>query len=389
MANKYTDRELLDFNYKQSDKVNLAEQQKAAAEQALKNYGGYNFNYGRQADYDKAMDAILNRKKFSYDLNGDMLYQQYKDNYINQGKLAMMDTMGQASAMTGGYGNSYAATVGNQAYQSHLQGLNNIIPDLYALALQSYNAEGDRLATNLNALGSDRQLAQSEYDTKYNADMSRLTADRDYHTTNYNNERSFDYGSQYDSVNANNEAYWNEYNAGYQAEQDAIANALNERQVKASEAAAAAADKSAWYEANWINPDDVEVDDNGNIISINGNSVAGNNEGDLGDELTAKSHSGVSVSGFKTNTGDNFKINIDGKNYRVENDGKVNVADTINKLDEIGSSDGTIMSYGGKLYYKESKGNYYKIDSTEVGFEKFGFNTAGYKNALKALGLSV
>ena len=265
MANKYTDRELLDFNYKQSDKVNLAEQQKAAAEQALKDYGGYNFNYGRQADYDKAMDAILNRKKFSYDLNGDMLYQQYKDNYINQGKLAMMDTMGQASAMTGGYGNSYAATVGNQAYQSHLQGLNNIIPDLYALALQSYNAEGDRLATNLNALGSDRQLAQSEYDTKYNADMSRLTADRDYHTTNYNNERSFDYGSQYDSVNANNEAYWNEYNAGYQAEQDAIANALNERQMAISEANLKInqeAQRIAELQAG------VERDDKGNIVSV-------------------------------------------------------------------------------------------------------------------------
>lgn len=231
MANKYTDRELMDFNYTQSDKVNLAEQQKAAAEQALKDYGGYNFNYGRQADYDKAMDAILNRKAFSYDLNGDMLYQQYKDNYINQGKLAMMDTMGQAAAMTGGYGNSYAATVGNQAYQASLQNLNNIIPDLYSLALQSYNAEGDRLATNLNALGSDRQLAQSEYDTKYNADMSRLTSDRDYYADNYNNERSFDYGSQYDNVTENNEAYWNEYNAGYQAEQDAIANQLARDQL--------------------------------------------------------------------------------------------------------------------------------------------------------------
>lgn len=388
MANKYTDRELMDFNYTQSDKVNLAEQQKAAAEQALKDYGGYNFNYGRQADYDKAMDAILNRKKFSYDLNGDMLYQQYKDNYINQGKMAMMDTMGQAAAMTGGYGNSYAATVGNQAYQASLQNLNNIIPDLYSLALQSYNAEGDRLATNLNALGSDRQLAQSEYDNKYNADMSRLTADRDYYTTNYNNERSFDYGSQYDTVTANNEAYWNEYNAGYQAEQDVIANDLAERQVVASEAAAAAADKSAWYEANWINPDeDVEVDENGNIISIKGYSVAGNNDGDSGDELTAKSHSGVSVSGFKAKKGDNFQVNINGKNYRVENDGKVNVADTITKLDEIGSSDGTIMSYGGNLYYKESKGNYYKIDSTEIGFGEIGINTNGYKNALAALGI--
>ena len=158
MANKYTDRDLLDFNYQKSDEVNLAEQQKLKAEQAFSNYGPYNFTYGKQADYDAAMDAILNRKKFSYDLNGDALYQQYKDNYINQGKMAMMDTMGQASAMTGGYGNSYAATVGNQAYQASLQNLNNVIPQLYQLALDSYKTEGDRLNNNLPVAHVDTHL---------------------------------------------------------------------------------------------------------------------------------------------------------------------------------------------------------------------------------------
>ena len=72
-----------------------------------------------------------NGRKFAYDLDADALYQQYKDQYINQGRLAMQDAMGQASALTGGYGNSYAATVGNQAYQSYLTQLNNVIPELY------------------------------------------------------------------------------------------------------------------------------------------------------------------------------------------------------------------------------------------------------------------
>ena len=232
MANKYTDRDLLDFNYQESDKVISAGQQKSAAEQALSNLGAYNFTYGKQADYDAAMDAILNRKKFSYDLNGDALYQQYKDNYINQGKMAMMDTMGQASAMTGGYGNSYAATVGNQAYQASLQNLNNVIPQLYQLALDSYKTEGDRLNNNLNVLGTDRQLAETSYNNKYNADLSRLTSDRDYYNTLYNNERTFDYGNQRDTVDLNNQAYWNEYNAGYKAEQDRIANERAATQLK-------------------------------------------------------------------------------------------------------------------------------------------------------------
>lgn len=224
MTNKYTNRELLDFNYKQSDKVNLAGQQKTAAEQALANFGEYNFNYGRQADYDKAIDAITNRKKFSYDLNGDALYQQYKDNYINQGKMAMMDTMGQAAAMTGGYGNSYAATVGNQAYQASLQNLNNVIPELYQLALESYKTEGDRLNNNLNVLGSDRQMEETSYNNKYNANLTRLTSDRDYYGKVYDSERAFDYGNQRDTVDLNNQSYWNEYETGYKAERDSIAD---------------------------------------------------------------------------------------------------------------------------------------------------------------------
>ena len=88
---------------------------------------------------------ILNREKFSYDLNGDMLYQQYKEQYTTQGKLAMMDTMGQAAAMTGGYGNSYAQTAGQQAYQAYLQKLNDVVPELYGMARDQYNQEGQDL----------------------------------------------------------------------------------------------------------------------------------------------------------------------------------------------------------------------------------------------------
>ena len=79
------------------------------------------FKYGNQQQLDAIMDSILNREKFTYDLNGDALYQQYKDKYIQQGKMAMGDAIGQASAMTGGYGNSYAQSVGQQMYQKELQ----------------------------------------------------------------------------------------------------------------------------------------------------------------------------------------------------------------------------------------------------------------------------
>ena len=227
MANKYTNRELLEHNFNESDYANItsAQQQKTAAEQAYANLGDYNFTYGKQNQYDTAINEILNRKKFSYDLNGDALYQQYKDNYINQGKMAMMDTMGQAAAMTGGYGNSYAATVGNQAYQASLQNLNNMVPELYKLALESYNAEGDRLNNNLSVLGADRQLEENSYNNKYNANLTKLTSDRDYYSKNYSDVYDREYKSYVDYITNNNDSYWNEYSTGYQAERDAVEDA--------------------------------------------------------------------------------------------------------------------------------------------------------------------
>ena len=44
-------------------------------------------------------DQIRNRKKFSYDMGTDPLYQQYREQYQRLGRLAMQDTMGQAAAL--------------------------------------------------------------------------------------------------------------------------------------------------------------------------------------------------------------------------------------------------------------------------------------------------
>lgn len=108
----------------------------------------------------ETINQIMNREKFSYDLNGDALYQQYKDQYTTQGKMAMMDTMGQAAAMTGGYGNSYAQSVGQQAYQGYLQQLNDKVPELYQLALNQYNQAGQDLRDRAGLL---YQMDEQEY----------------------------------------------------------------------------------------------------------------------------------------------------------------------------------------------------------------------------------
>lgn len=99
--------------------------------------------------YKDSLDQLINRKPFNYDINADALYNQYKDNAVMQGRQAMKDTIGQASALTGGYGNSYAQMVGQQAYDNQMQKLNDNIPSLYQLALSNYNQETNDLATKM------------------------------------------------------------------------------------------------------------------------------------------------------------------------------------------------------------------------------------------------
>lgn len=86
------------------------------------------FNSAYTDKLNNLYDQLMNREKFSYNFNADPMYQMYKEQYTQQGRQAMEDTMGQAAALTGGYGSSYSQTAGQQTYQNYLTQLNNMIP---------------------------------------------------------------------------------------------------------------------------------------------------------------------------------------------------------------------------------------------------------------------
>ncbi len=200
--------------YKPSDEVNSSKDSWNAAESAYNDYFSKGFTYSKGDTFNDVMNRILNREKFSYDVNGDALYQQYKDKYIQQGKMAMADTMGQAAAMTGGYGNSYAASVGNQAYQASLQNLNDIIPQLYQMAYDRYNQEGQDLYNQYGMLSDDRSTEYGMWTDEGN----RLGADRSYYGDVYNNAYNRDYGQWVDKgtmLAGNRDYHTNEYNDAY------------------------------------------------------------------------------------------------------------------------------------------------------------------------------
>lgn len=144
----------------------------------------------------QSMEQILNRQPFHYNLNGDALYQQYRQQAIRDGRLAMMDTMGQAAAMTGGYGNSYAQTLGQQVYQQNLLKVNDRIPELYAMALDQYRMESQAQQDRYNLIYGREQQDYGRYRDSVNEwqqDASRLWEI-------YRDQLDFDYGSYRDRV---------------------------------------------------------------------------------------------------------------------------------------------------------------------------------------------
>ena len=174
-------------DYQESDRVKKLAEQLSQLEAAKPGEwtGG---QYGQQMQ--DALKALQNRKKFSYDVNSDALYQQYKDRYVQQGKQAMQDTMGQAAALTGGYGSTYGQAVGQQQYNAYLQNLNDVVPELYQLALERYNMEGDDLKTQYSLLADQYQQEYGQYRDM----LSDWQTDRSFLSGRYDSERNLDYG---------------------------------------------------------------------------------------------------------------------------------------------------------------------------------------------------
>ena len=173
--------------YEESEEVKAA---KAAAEaHASAKPDAYQSKW--QQGLSDTLDKILNREKFTYDLGSDALYRQYKDRYVQQGRLAMEDTVGRVSALTGGYGNSYAQQAGQQAYHGYLQGLTDKIPELYALALETYDREGKDLRDRYDLMNQAEDDAYSRYRDYYSA--WEAEGDRLYNL--YTGQRDFDYNA--------------------------------------------------------------------------------------------------------------------------------------------------------------------------------------------------
>lgn len=151
-------------------------------------------------------DQIVNREKFRYDAASDPLWNQYINQYTTKGRMAMMDTMGEAAALTGGYGSSYGQMVGQQAYQGYLQEANQNLPQFYQMALDAYTREGDALQQQYAMIGDMRDTEYGRYmdalnqhwnEVQYHQGLADTAYDRGYNS--FYTSQEMGYGRQQDA----------------------------------------------------------------------------------------------------------------------------------------------------------------------------------------------
>lgn len=202
-------KEELQFSYPAYEKSDALRQAEAQLQQHTASQPtAYRSQY--QDQMSSLLSQLQNRPEFRYDADGDALYQQYKDRYIHNGQRAMQDTMGQAAALTGGYGSSYAQNVGQQAYNDYMMGLNDVIPELYQLARDRY----DRKTADLqNRYGMYANLEAQDYSrwqdqqSLWRNELERLTSNARYEA----------------------EKDWGQYTDGYQEAYDQYQEAAAKR----------------------------------------------------------------------------------------------------------------------------------------------------------------
>lgn len=142
------------------------------------------------------VDQILSRGPFSYDAENDPLYQFYQDKYQRNGDKAMRDTLGAQAARTGGLSSSYAGSVAQQSYNDYMQGLNDIVPELYKLAYSMYKDDEDSQRANVEML---RALEQGDY-AKFQDLLAQYNTDRSFNYGVFSDARNFGYQQQRDNI---------------------------------------------------------------------------------------------------------------------------------------------------------------------------------------------
>lgn len=126
-----------------------------------KKTGSAGFTSSYDSEVKAGYEKLKKRPAFIYEASADPAYRAYRDSYRREGERAMKNSVAQAADLTGGYGSSYAQSVGQQQYGEYLRKLSDLMPELYSQAYGRYKAEGEILNQEL---ANAQKLADMEYE---------------------------------------------------------------------------------------------------------------------------------------------------------------------------------------------------------------------------------
>ena len=104
---------------------------------------------------------IRDTDAYSYDVSTDPLYGKYRNMYRQAGELSAEDLMGKASALTGGYGNSYASKIAASEKEKYNDLTLSKAEELEEKAYKRYSSQLDSLYALYNLL-SDEDKRQED-----------------------------------------------------------------------------------------------------------------------------------------------------------------------------------------------------------------------------------
>lgn len=168
--------------------------------------------------------SALQERSFSYDLSADPLYESYRKAYTRKGSLAMEDTLGKTTALTGGYGNSWAQTAAQESYRGYMDALTDKIPQLYQLAQERYDSQTEALTQSYEEFLRREQEDRESFDDTFDrwlkelqllSDDALAISKEDYDRFEAQREWDAEHGTGEDSSSGGSAGY---DNAGISAE---------------------------------------------------------------------------------------------------------------------------------------------------------------------------
>ena len=129
------------------------------------------YTYGKQNEYQAALDAVLNNPAFSYTIANDPQYASLRKSYMREGQRANEDALAKASAGSMGIPSSYAIRQAADAGNAYNEQLMSAIPGLQENAYGRYLNDFQNRVGTLGQLSADRETDYNQWLQNYQLDQ--------------------------------------------------------------------------------------------------------------------------------------------------------------------------------------------------------------------------